>query len=722
MIVSADDGSRSARIVLVGEAYGRWEMIYSRPFTGPSYNDRLLPWWTEVGLERADFFITNAWDRGQPPYTIDRIPEAEMRAAFDRLHERIAALDDPWLIVPTGNYALYALTGCGRVNFHSRDGQWERPGITDWRGSILQYTDRRGRNIKVIPTLHPALTFRPGSTWWEMVCRMDWARIAEDAKFRELRLPQRTHMIAPSKGEAIEWLRWTRAQAKAHAHGRPLFERLACSLDVETPKRAEYEVRQEETKSKAAKCASCGHAKAKHKLPTEHPCAGDRKVPVCACTGYAAPLSKPRRVKISEEAYLGCIGYAWRWDLSMTIPTTLDYWQDPAVWAEVKAAMRDFHADHNIDFGGQNFTFDAWWCAEESMPIRNAAWDLMKMHRVQRPAWMKHDLATQASIDTREAFWKHESKLPDEISRWSHNKEQLWRYNGKDNGVQIELLGKRLAALQELGRFDYWRELESSVDAPLLELSRRGLRVDVEGMKVERVRVLAEAVTVAEQLNVAAKCKLIGETGISTKRLAAWLYADGIVTPVWERPLVAVETESARCTTCGHPKRFHWADAAELPCTKAAAKKDGGAPCGCVKFLAPTKLGKRVKVRETTSGGLRLPAQYTKTKKDGRVVKAVSTNIVSIKRLMEQYPALTQLQSVGALVLKHRRLMKVAGVLGESHVSANARWFAMFKQDTLLGRLSSSETPKGDGSNLQNIDRKLRRFFLADTGDEQETS
>jgi len=630
------DGSRSAKIVIIGEAPGRWEMTYGRPFVGPSYSDRLLPWWRDVGLARDAFYIDNVLD--YQPAWIDRVPESEMHMAMAALHERLAQLEDPWLIVPTGNYALYALTGKGRVSFHARDGKWARPGITEWRGSVLEYEDRRGRRIKVIPTIHPAASFRtPGYEW---VCRQDWRRIAGDLAFRELRLPERTHLIMPSKAEVIEWLRWTRRCAENRdATGR----RLACSLDVETPKKVEYATKEGVSKSEApgTKCRMCGHTRRWHLMTVgdaASPCEGMRRKGCSfGCQEFLAPLLKPKRVKVSEEPYLDCIGYSWDPKLSLTVPTTLAYWQDPEVWAAVKAELVTFHADPNIDFGGQNQSFDAFWCATEGMPYR-IAWDLMKMHRVQRPFSEWHDLAFQASLDTREPYWKDEAKDPDSVQRYAGNREAFYTYNGKDNTAQRELLDRRLEALRAAGRYEYYAELEAPMDAPLVELSLHGLRVDNEGRAREYEKKRAEAASVANEIEAAAGSRLVAKTAVSAARMKAFLYDE-----------------------------------------------------------------------------LRLPVQYAKNAKKEKVV---STDIVAIKRLMERFPGLEKLQVVGRLVLQHRRLTKLAGFLKENHVDPDGRWRALFKQDTLLGRLSSAETPRGTGANLQNVDRELKKFFVADTGDE----
>ena len=184
-----DDGSQRARLVLIGEAPGRHEENRGLPFVGPS-GWTLESWWRKAGLSRRDFYITNVYPFRPPNNKIEAVPKAELAEYVEELHERLAALKDPWLIVPTGNVALRALTGKSQ--------------ITRLRGSILEYEDKRGRRIKVIPTIHPASIFRQPE--FERRCLRDWKRIAEDSTFRELRLPERTHHVQPTLEEAEEFL------------------------------------------------------------------------------------------------------------------------------------------------------------------------------------------------------------------------------------------------------------------------------------------------------------------------------------------------------------------------------------------------------------------------------------------------------------------------------------------------------------------------------------
>src|ERR1022692_3511322 len=138
-----DDGSHScdAKLVLIGEAPGRAEDEQGLPFVGPS-GFKLSEWWSEVGLSREQFYITNVVTKRPPNNEIYAVGRDELHNSISRLHGRLARLSSPYVIVPTGDVALNALMG---------NSYGERKRITDWRGSILD-----SAYGKVIPTIHPA--------------------------------------------------------------------------------------------------------------------------------------------------------------------------------------------------------------------------------------------------------------------------------------------------------------------------------------------------------------------------------------------------------------------------------------------------------------------------------------------------------------------------------------------------------------------------------------
>ena len=142
------DGNPKARVMLVGEAPGRDEDIQGKPFVGRSGQllDRML---AAAGLSRAAedrdsaVFITNVifW---RPPG--NRTPtEAETLMCLPFLLRTIE-LQKPDVIVCLGATPAHRLTG-------------RSDGILKLRGKWMT-ANVSGRNIPLLPTLHPAYLLR----------------------------------------------------------------------------------------------------------------------------------------------------------------------------------------------------------------------------------------------------------------------------------------------------------------------------------------------------------------------------------------------------------------------------------------------------------------------------------------------------------------------------------------------------------------------------------
>ncbi len=602
-------GSTAARLVLIGEAPGRWEHERGEPFVGPS-GKLLEQWWSAVGLSRSDFFICNVLD--YQPKHIDAVPRDEMEEATRALHTRLAALDDPWLVVPTGNYALYALTGKGKVSWHQRDGRHNRPGIASHRGSILCYTDERGRRIKCIPTIHPAATFRtPGYT---RACRADWQRIASDSAFKDLRLPERHHAIRPTVADVVDYV-----STALHA------EHIA--VDIETPVR----ITTETTVPRSETMCECGHGIKRHRVDDVgvSPC----RVKKCACGNFIGRAGKPKHKRIKSEPYLGCIGFAYSTDYSLTIPLTHDYWTDPNDYDRVWSAVKEL-CESQVEKVLQNGLFDAYWLASEGITLRSYRWDTRAMHHMLDPL-DSHDLAYLGSLFTRTPYWKDEAKDPDEVAKYASNKDALWTYNGIDCCVTLEIFKALKVELDKQGRTPFYLRHYADLFEPLLATSFHGIRID-EAKRAQRWQEMnAELRKLEAEIAELAGEPLHARTGLSTAKLKKFLY-------------------------------------------------------------------------ET----LRLPKQYAK---NAAKEKVVSTNEIAVRRLMQRFPRNTQLQEVAQRILRHREVKQLSTFVKDDVGSADGRVRCLYSPYTDTGRLTSSETPRGEGRNLQNIDRTLRDIFVADS-------
>lgn len=200
-----DSGPESAAILIVGEAPGKEEMRHGYPFAGAS-GRMLRSWLTQVGLERTQAYVTNVLGAmpDSPGGDLDlalkqgTVTEADIHEGFDYVKRVAASLPNLSVICPVGNYATAALSPVGKTRLTP-----DRPGITSVRGSVYPFGTLRGRQISVVPSIHPAAVMR--QPVWEKRCIADWARIASLVDQPYTPPPRRDHMINPSLKEVEDW-------------------------------------------------------------------------------------------------------------------------------------------------------------------------------------------------------------------------------------------------------------------------------------------------------------------------------------------------------------------------------------------------------------------------------------------------------------------------------------------------------------------------------------
>lgn len=198
------DGPLTARIAFVGEAAGETEEATGKPFVGRA-GMRAKDWWHSVGIRREDIYIDNVVQYRPKGNKIESVPPREIHEYWiPRLKERLSKLIDPYVIVPCGNYATFALTGKGRVKGAGRRGADEAAGITSLRGSLLEWATPNpwNRPVKVIPTIHPAAVLRMMK--WENRTLFDWRKITSAALSREIVRPFYRFLIEPTDYELKE--------------------------------------------------------------------------------------------------------------------------------------------------------------------------------------------------------------------------------------------------------------------------------------------------------------------------------------------------------------------------------------------------------------------------------------------------------------------------------------------------------------------------------------
>lgn len=137
------DGNPEGRVMLVGEAPGADEDRIGKPFMGRSGQllDRML---ATIGLDRSQVYVANIvpW---RPPG--NRTPTPQEIAICKPFITRQIELASPEFILCLGGPAAQNLLGL-------------KEGILRTRGRWLTYKAEDGREIRALPTLHPAYLLR----------------------------------------------------------------------------------------------------------------------------------------------------------------------------------------------------------------------------------------------------------------------------------------------------------------------------------------------------------------------------------------------------------------------------------------------------------------------------------------------------------------------------------------------------------------------------------
>jgi DNA polymerase len=137
------DGNPEGRVMMVGEAPGADEDRIGKPFMGRSGQllDRML---AGVGLDRSEVYIANVvpW---RPPG--NRTPTPQEISICRPFIERQIELADPEFLVCLGGPAAQTLLSI-------------KDGILKTRGRWFTYRTQDGREIRTLPTLHPAYLLR----------------------------------------------------------------------------------------------------------------------------------------------------------------------------------------------------------------------------------------------------------------------------------------------------------------------------------------------------------------------------------------------------------------------------------------------------------------------------------------------------------------------------------------------------------------------------------
>lgn len=411
------NGPSSAKLMIVGEAPGQREEEAGRVFVGPT--GELVTELLEVaGLQRSKVYLTNIVKVRPPQNDLEKLIEIEnsftgsgctISDFLPLLWKEIEAIE-PNCIIALGSLACKVLTG--------------KEGIKNWRGSILPLVNFHNRNgtlkreIKVIPTIHPAALFQ--RNYGKKTSK-------EEAMFS---WKQKAHI----QFDFIKAVRESQSSSFDSIHTRQL-EIIRSSLQLERffNMYKDYNKVYVDTEVFKAHLVCIGFA-----FTPYH--------------GISIPL-----IDLQDNEN----------------PKGIPLHELKDIWRIVDEKL----SDSDLKKVGQNFKADkVYWLEEAGFEVNGFVDDTMLKIHTLSPELPKSQ-AFQASIYTNEPFYKYEGK---EYNPRKDSLDVLLRYNAKDCVVNCECDIEMHKDLVELGLVEFYQRFVLDLSPIYEQMEKRGWLIDLK--------------------------------------------------------------------------------------------------------------------------------------------------------------------------------------------------------------------------------------------------
>ena len=395
-------------------------------------------------------------------------------------------------------------------------------------------------------------------------------------------------------------------------------------------------------------------------------------------------------ISIDIEGYVDgmtCISVAVSPTDAFIIPFT-NRWDEPTE-TRLLRSLAEVLSDPTVPKILQNSLYDTFVLQYGyHIPVRGVVDDTMLMHW-ELLCEMKKSLAFQASIYTREPYWKEERDDEDQDTRW--------RYCCKDSAVTFEI---RNVLLQQLkGRALEHYRLNMALLEPVLYMENKGINYDTKKAqekltdlrtKINRLQwALNEIAGINHPTNIAAWvdiCRVV----FCFRREACSVNLVGDIVQHAKTTCLHLAVEAARILNQGQPNL---------------------ADSGALSILTDHCLNVESKnqIADFLYRQLSLPIQYKK--EHGRKTEKETTDVLALLNLYGKTSDPTL-----KLILKIRALRTRCEAL-EARTDNDGRIRCGYNLvGTKTGRLSCYESPTGSGFNLQTATKKDRDLFLPDDG------
>ena len=205
-------------------------------------------------------------------------------------------------------------------------------------------------------------------------------------------------------------------------------------------------------------------------------------------------LAFPTKSLVNE---VGCISFSKESKDAISIPFIVggkDYFtleQETEIWVKIAKLLENPKVIKIAQYGffDWTFMFERYGCR-----IQPTLDDTQVAQGILEPDF-KRDLGFITSIHSREPYYKDESKF----RKKGGTDQDYWLYNAKDSVVLQDVHPKQYNDLQQVDNVEAY-DVERSLIEPLVYLTKRGLRMDKEGLKRERTRIEEGMAKVKEEI------------------------------------------------------------------------------------------------------------------------------------------------------------------------------------------------------------------------------
>lgn len=367
------------------------------------------------------------------------------------------------------------------------------------------------------------------------------------------------------------------------------------------------------------------------------------------------------------------------------------YWKTASDEALVWQALASVLTDPQVPKRLQNAMYDNFVLAHSyGILVRGMADDTMLKHW-ELYCELEKSLAFQASIYTKEPYWKHDRKAND----W----ETFYRYGCTDSAVTYEIsdvLEKRLRG----GSYTHYKFNVRMLE-PLLYMQMRGIKYDTASAKSLRAKTLHDAYELQYKIDEVYGTQAPTLAGVAEKlcfkkRLGAVRSIDDIVPNAKDScvhdAIRVTELVRKSALTRAETGELHTLLEIHLNVNSVNARDEDGVGGDVPMFLYSK---------------LKLEVQYKKV--GGRSTEKETTDVLALLNLYKKTENETLYD-----ILVCRAKQKFAQTLN-SKIDNDGRIRGSYNLvGSETGRVTCYKSTTGGGYNLQTVTKKQRHLFVAD--------